>query len=88
MYEFFEENDLLCEHQSGFRLSDSCENQVLSIVCHIYGSFDSNLHLDVRGIFLDTSKAFDRAWHDGLIYKIKCIRINGVSQIDSHGNQC
>ena len=27
--------------------------------------------MEVRGNFLDISKAFDRAWHDGLIYKIK-----------------
>ena len=27
--------------------------------------------MEVRGNFLDISKAFDRAWHDELIYKIK-----------------
>ena len=31
----------------------------------------------VRAVFLDISKAFDRAWHKGLLYKVKCIRING-----------
>ena len=27
---------------------------------------------------MDISKAFDRVWHDGLIYKIKCIEVNGM----------
>ena len=25
---------------------------------------------NVRGVFLDKSKAFDRVWHDGLIFKM------------------
>ena len=32
-------------------------------------SFDTGL--DVRGIFLDISKAFDKVWHDGLILKLR-----------------
>ena len=31
--------------------------------------------LEVRGIFLDISKAFDKAWYDGLIFKL---RQNGI----------
>ena len=27
---------------------------------------------------MDISKAFDRVWHDGLIYKVKSIGINGM----------
>ena len=44
-----------------------------------YKSFDCNPSKDVRGIFLDLSKAFDRVWHDGLIYKINHISITGNS---------
>ena len=49
IYEVYEENDLLCEHQSGFRPSDSCEYQLLSIVHDIYAFFDCNPPLDDRG---------------------------------------
>ena len=54
----FVEN-LLCENQSGFGPSESCEYQILSIVHEIYTLFDCNPPLDVRAVFLYISKAFD-----------------------------
>ena len=74
MYDFPTENDLLSPNQSGFRSDDSCINQLLSINHEILNAFDKGL--EVRGIFLDISKAFGKAWHDGLIFKL---RQNGIS---------
>ena len=59
MYEFFTENNLISPNQSGFKPSDSCINQLLSITHEIHKSFDYGL--EVQGIFLDISKAFDKA---------------------------
>ena len=76
--DFLEENNLLNSNQSGFRPNDSCESQLLSIVHDIYSSFDCHPSLEVRGIFLDISKVFDRVWHEGLLYKIQSIGISGT----------
>ena len=65
MYEFFTENNLISPNQSGFKPGDSCINQLLSITHDIFKSFDDVL--EVRGIFLDISKASDKVWHKGLL---------------------
>ena len=59
LFLYLESNNLLTPHQSGFRPNDSCIYQLLSIV-HIYLDFDHNPSLEVRGNFLDISKAFDK----------------------------
>ena len=76
--DFLEVNNLLNSNQSGFRPNDSCDSQLLSIFRDIYSSFDCHPSLEVRGIFLDISKAFDRVWHEGLLYKIQSIGISGI----------
>ena len=77
--DFLEVNNLLNSNQSGFRPNDSCDSQLLSIFRDIYSSFDCHPSLEVRGIFLDISKAFDRVWHEGLLYKIQSIGISGTT---------
>ena len=52
-------------------------NQLISITQTILKAFDCNPPLDVRSVYLDISKAFDRVWHDGLIYKLKCCGVSG-----------
>ena len=55
---------MISPNQSGFRPSDSCFNQLIAIIDEIYKSFDDGL--EVRGVFLDISKTFDKVWHEGL----------------------
>ena len=49
----------------------------ISIIHDIYNAFGTNSSLEVRGVFLDISKAFDRVWHKTLLYKVKCMCIDG-----------
>ena len=67
MLKYFLDNNLVSPKQSGFRPGDSCINQLLSITPDIFTSFDKAL--EVRGVFLDISKAFDKVWHAGLTHK-------------------
>ena len=68
MFKFFIENEFVSSNQSGFKPGDSCVNQLVSITHEIYKSFDEG-H-EVRGAFLDISKAFDKVWHDGIIFQL------------------
>ena len=74
MFSFSSGNDLISPKQSGFRPSDSCTNQLLSVAHKILSAFDDG-H-EVRGVFFDISKAFERVWHEGLLFKL---RQNGIS---------
>ena len=68
------ENELISLNQSGFKPGDSCVNQLVSTTHEIYKSFYKG-H-EVRGVFLDISKPFDKVWHDGIISKLTQ---NGIS---------
>ena len=74
LYAFLNANNLLSRNQSGFRPGDSTICQLLSITSSIYEAFEN--YEETRAVFLDISKAFDKVWHEGLIYKLKC---NGIS---------
>ena len=58
-FDFRDNNSLLSANQSGFRPFESCESQLLSICHEIYTYFDRYPTLEVRGVFLDISKAFE-----------------------------
>ena len=63
LYEYVEENKLLPVHQSGFWSNDSL-------------SIDAYPTFETRGVFLDMSKAFDKVWHQGLIFRLKPIGVS------------
>ena len=75
MFESFVRNDLISQNQSSFKPGNSCIYQLLAITHEIYKSFDACL--DVRAVVLDISKAFDKVWHQGLLYKLKQNDISG-----------
>ena len=69
--------ELLNPNQSGSLLSNSCINQLLSNTHEIFEAFDCNPPLEVRSVFFDISKAIDKVWHEGLLYKLKSMVISG-----------
>ena len=76
LYPYLNGNNLITKNQSGFRPGDSTTNQLLFLVDEIHQAFEERDSLEVRAVFLDISKAFDKVWHDGLIFKLKQ---NGIS---------
>ena len=77
LYAYLHTNNLITKNQSGFRPGDSTTNQLLYLLDEIHQAFDSTKSLEVRAVFLDISKAFDKVWHDGLIFKLEQNRISG-----------
>lgn len=69
VFNFLQQNNIITPKQSGFMPGDSTVNQLV----HLYHLFSEALDKkkDVRIVFCDISKAFDKVWHTGLLYKLK-----------------
>ena len=61
--------------QSGFMPGDSTVNQVSCLYNNICKALDDGL--EFRAVFFDISKAFDKVWHKGLLFKLQRAGING-----------
>ena len=72
---------LLSKHESGFRQANSCFYRLIAItyfkVFGIFSSSDCYPTLEIAGVFVDITKAFDRVWHDRLLFKVKQNDVTG-----------
>ena len=84
LYSRLNGNNLITKNQSGFRPCDSTINQLLYLVNEIHEAFEDPKSLEVRAVFLDISKPFDKVWHEGLIFKQNGISGNLLKLFESY----
>ena len=63
LYKHLTTHALITKNQSGFRPGDSTTHQLIDLVDGIHQAFDSTKSPEVRAVFLDISKAFEKVWH-------------------------
>ena len=75
--------NLIPDHQFGFRKKHGTIEQVHRIVDIINRSFENDQYCTAA--FLDISQAFDKVWHDGLLFKLKkMLPINYYLMLNSY----
>ena len=75
MINFLNDHQVITTLQSGFVPGDSTVNQLVEIYNTFCQALDEGK--EVRAIFCDISKAFDRVWHKGLLFKLNSVGISG-----------
>ena len=75
LYDYCISNDILNKCNSGFKKFDGTVNQLIDITHNLYSGLDKGF--DMCMVFLDVSKAFDKVYHKGLIYKLRQIGVTG-----------
>lgn len=65
------QQQVIPNHQFGFRPQHATTEQIHRVCNHIYQSLEEKKYCSA--VFLDISQAFDRVWHRGLLYKVRKI---------------
>ena len=60
---------IISDYQFGFHHKHGTPEQCHRIIKVISDSFDRKMFCS--GVFLNVKQAFDRVWHEGLLYKLK-----------------
>jgi hypothetical protein len=68
---YLKKNNILINEQSGFRKLRRTTDNLLFLTQKVKEQF--NRKKKVCTLFFDISKAFDKVWHAGLLYKLKLI---------------
>ena len=71
-----EDNELLIDCQFGFHHSRSTGDLLSLIKDHFNRALE--LKGEARLVALDSSKAFDKVWHKGLLHKLQSYGVSGV----------
>ena len=74
-YNYLVTNHLLNPNNSGFKQNDSTINRLIAMLHSIYTGLDERENIAL--IMLDISKAFDKVWHPGLLFKLQQLGITG-----------
>ena len=75
VYNHLKDNFVLTDFQSGFLPGRSTVTQLIEVYHMFCSSIDNEK--EVRVIFLDIAKAFDRVWHKGILHKLQKAGIDG-----------
>ncbi|MCG8113685.1 MAG: reverse transcriptase family protein [Candidatus Thiodiazotropha taylori] len=75
LFNHLQANNVLSSLQSGFIPGDSTVNQLTFLYHTFCEALDTGK--EIRAVFCDISKAFDRVWHAGLIHKHVAAGVTG-----------
>ena len=75
LYNYFYENHLFYKYQAGFLPGHSNVYQLIDMYDHVVKALDEGKSCCM--VFCDLSKAFDRVWHRGLLFKLQTYGITG-----------